>query len=425
MRALCHAVQQPLRRLFSLVSWENLLQKHYVLMTGFHQPSLISALDSIGVHVSNVIRLKSDSSQISHVAREEGNTETTEEQELTVGVGELQQDLSVFWDQLDGVLNSAGFQSRLSDVARLDYTLEKSEVFVGEDSLKEDDDASPPQLHVSLPTGLQIHFSFQRTALKPSSGVGAEEAEPISKVEPKQQVMMTRDDGVMCVSGKHKVAVDHADGTRMISSFQQRETQSLQNSGSSDGGKRSRVKVEKSGFATVIMNCEEKSGKVLFRDGTTISATAHGSYRVSLPDGGCLSVCKDGVAVYSSTGPEGEQRGRYIMSHSNDAFEITILKPFSDLSSYWLSPTHLDDIIPANLRSRRLELQEELRHRSALRNRIIMQYFQPEVQDLIRSIQQWLRRSAPTAATRVRFPGQGTIPSHSQCRSQARINWGG
>ncbi|KAI5095427.1 sperm-associated antigen 17 isoform X3, partial [Silurus meridionalis] len=33
------------------------------------------------------------------------------------------QDLSVFWDQLDGVLNSAGFQSRLSDVARLDYTV--------------------------------------------------------------------------------------------------------------------------------------------------------------------------------------------------------------------------------------------------------------------------------------------------------------
>ncbi|XP_046726191.1 sperm-associated antigen 17-like [Silurus meridionalis] len=348
-------------------------------------------------------------------------------------------------------------------------------------------DAGPVCVSIPRSTGehknTSTHTESTDTDVKPSSGVGAEEVEPISKVELKQQVemtggswctttpsgvrirtirgerveenpvltfystdphthsvMMTRDDGVMCVSGKHKVAVDHADGTRIISSLQQRETQSLQNSGSSDGGRRSRVKVEKSGFATVIMNCEEKSGKVLFRDGTTISATAHGSYRVSLPDGGCLSVCKDGVAVYSSTGPEGEQRGRYIMSHTNglvceltdsdgnnyqvtaegrvsiththtdtetqhntclsthpprlfmvyadgsaveflssqtvdkilqenthpsvavireaiphthDAFEITILKPFSDLSSYWLSPTHLDDIIPANLRSRR------------------------------------------------------------------------
>lgn len=49
---------------------------------------------------------------------------------------------------------------------------------------------------------------------------------------------------------------------------------------SSDGGRVSMVKVEKSGFATVMMKCEEKSSEVLFRDGTTISATAHGSYRV-------------------------------------------------------------------------------------------------------------------------------------------------
>lgn len=40
------------------------------------------------------------------------------------------------------------------------------------------------------------------------------------------------------------------------------------------------MKMEKSGFPTVMMKCEERSGEVLFRDGTTISATAHGSYRV-------------------------------------------------------------------------------------------------------------------------------------------------
>ncbi|XP_053481824.1 sperm-associated antigen 17 isoform X3 [Ictalurus furcatus] len=331
------------------------------------------------------------------------------------------------------------------------------------------------------------HTQGRDTKVKPRSGVGVEGAEPTSKVELKEQVKMTggswctttpsgvrirtmrgdlveenpvltfystdpqthsvvmsRDDGVLCVLEKHRAVVDHADGTRISSSYQQGETVSQQRSGSSsDGGRVSMVKVEKSGFATVMMKCEEKSSEVLFRDGTTISATAHGSYRVCLPDGGCLSLREDGVAVYSSTGPEGDQHGRYIMSHSeglvceltdsegnhyqvtaeggvsishtptdtesqtqhnigvdthtprlfivcadgsaleflspqtvdeilqkentdpsvavirepiphtHEAFAVTILKPFSDLSSYWLSPKHPDDIIPANLKSRK------------------------------------------------------------------------
>lgn len=53
--------------------------QHYVLMTGFHQPSLISALDSVGVHVSNIIRLKSDRSHKSDVAQEEERTIVFEE----------------------------------------------------------------------------------------------------------------------------------------------------------------------------------------------------------------------------------------------------------------------------------------------------------------------------------------------------------
>ncbi|GAA6067220.1 sperm-associated antigen 17 isoform X1, partial [Tachysurus ichikawai] len=160
------------------------------------------------------------------------------------------------------------------------------------------------------------------TNVKPSSGAGVQGVEPTSKVELKEQVeiagglwctttpsgvrirtirgerveekpvqtfhstdpqthsvVITRDDGVLCVLEKHRVVVDHADGTRMIS-YQQRETLNQQLSGSSDKGRVSMVKVEKNGFATVMMKCEEKSSEVLFRDGTTISATAHGSYRV-------------------------------------------------------------------------------------------------------------------------------------------------
>ncbi|XP_060788643.1 sperm-associated antigen 17 [Neoarius graeffei] len=423
---------------------------------------------------------------------------------------------------------------------------------------QEGDEASPPQLHVSLPTGLQIRFSFQHTAdgqvvlvhqslcssgselhathtessrtitcdgtvikhmrdgstavlfadgtvstdsglecvtvptgagqdddtstrtqSRDTKGAGAEGAEPTSEVEmtggswctttpsgvrirtirgiqveekpvlsfyrtdpQTHSVVMTRDDGVLCVLEKHRAVVDHADGTRITSSFQQGETQSQQSSGGSiDGRSVSMVKVEKIGFMTVVMKLEEKSSEVLFRDGTTISTTAHGSYRVCLSDGGCLSLREDGVVVYSRTGPEGDQHGRYIMSHSeglvceltdsegnhyqvtaeggvsishthtesetrhntgldthtprlflvcadgsaleflssqtvdevlrkenmdpsvavirepvphtHEAFAITILKPFSDPSSYWLSPKHLDDIIPPNFNSRK------------------------------------------------------------------------
>lgn len=40
------------------------------------------------------------------------------------------------------------------------------------------------------------------------------------------------------------------------------------------------VRVEKTEFATVIMECEGRSCEVLFGDGTSISATADGSYKV-------------------------------------------------------------------------------------------------------------------------------------------------
>ncbi|KAF5888115.1 sperm-associated antigen 17, partial [Clarias magur] len=100
--------------------------QHYVLMTGFHQPSLISALDSVGVHVSSVIRLRSDRSQTPSTAQEEERDDTSEEHEFPAGASDLQQELGLFWDQLEDVLNSTGFQSRLSDVARLDYRADQN-----------------------------------------------------------------------------------------------------------------------------------------------------------------------------------------------------------------------------------------------------------------------------------------------------------
>ncbi|XP_062855512.1 sperm-associated antigen 17 isoform X2 [Trichomycterus rosablanca] len=98
--------------------------QNYVLMTGLHQPHLISALDSLGVHVSNVIRLRSEPVRSSDPAQDVETPDTPEQQESQASVP--QQELDEFWDQLDGVLNSAGFQSRLSDIAKLDYTVDQN-----------------------------------------------------------------------------------------------------------------------------------------------------------------------------------------------------------------------------------------------------------------------------------------------------------
>ncbi|XP_072537294.1 sperm-associated antigen 17 [Salminus brasiliensis] len=138
-----------------------------------------------------------------------------------------------------------------------------------------------------------------------------------------QSVVITREDHVLSVLEKNGTAVvDHADGTRITTFYQQREPQQQHSSGvggSSEHSREKLVRVESSGFATVTLNCDRKSCEVLLGDGTVISANTHREYTVHPCRGGVLRVGEDGVVVYSSgshgTEPEGHQSGQYVMSH--------------------------------------------------------------------------------------------------------------
>lgn len=57
--------------------------QHYILIVGFYQPHLISALDSLGVHMSNVIKLgleREDQSEAPEETVAEENHHLTEDQ---------------------------------------------------------------------------------------------------------------------------------------------------------------------------------------------------------------------------------------------------------------------------------------------------------------------------------------------------------
>lgn len=52
--------------------------QHYILLLGFYQCCLIGALDALGVHVSNVIKLSSEYSQTSEGQQEQQTSEGSE-----------------------------------------------------------------------------------------------------------------------------------------------------------------------------------------------------------------------------------------------------------------------------------------------------------------------------------------------------------
>ncbi|XP_077080311.1 sperm-associated antigen 17 [Siphateles boraxobius] len=133
-------------------------------------------------------------------------------------------------------------------------------------------------------------------------------------------VVVTREDKMLSVLKKDgTMIVDHADGTRITTFYQQGELQQQQQQLLPG---ETLVRVEKADFATVIMNCERRTCDVFFGDGSSISATANGSYKISPRDGGVLHIDKDGGAVYTSHqpkgGPEKDPPGQYVMNHGAD-----------------------------------------------------------------------------------------------------------
>ncbi|XP_063056678.1 sperm-associated antigen 17 [Engraulis encrasicolus] len=94
--------------------------QHYVLLVGFCQPTLLSALDAIGVHVSNVIRLRGKGTEdCDRITPTSLNTDVS-------AVLWMPNELDHFWTHLENVLLSAGNHSRLFDVVGLVCTIEEN-----------------------------------------------------------------------------------------------------------------------------------------------------------------------------------------------------------------------------------------------------------------------------------------------------------
>ncbi|KAJ3585390.1 hypothetical protein NHX12_014109 [Muraenolepis orangiensis] len=90
--------------------------QHYFLLTGFLEAQLLPALEAVGVHVDNVIR----------VQQERGHYNTPERRDSSVVSSERprgSQKHCVFWSSLGDVLDRGPALSTLQDVARLCYTV--------------------------------------------------------------------------------------------------------------------------------------------------------------------------------------------------------------------------------------------------------------------------------------------------------------
>ncbi|KAM6894209.1 sperm-associated antigen 17 [Lycodopsis pacificus] len=109
--------------------------QHYILLLGFYQPQLIGALDAIGVHVANVIKLCSE--HTSEGQQQEQHPCEADEQSrrasLALGAeaavhGSVEQvvqarKLDLFWSGLRAVLDSGPPNSKLHDAVQLSYTV--------------------------------------------------------------------------------------------------------------------------------------------------------------------------------------------------------------------------------------------------------------------------------------------------------------
>ncbi|XP_066455325.1 sperm-associated antigen 17 isoform X2 [Eleutherodactylus coqui] len=177
----------------------------------------------------------------------------------------------------------------------------------------------------------------QRLDLKPLLICRA--TDPVTKA-----VMTTREDQVVTVVQTDGTMIsEHADGTR-ITTFHEDVDVPLPGDHEETGEIPQRVtkkvkfiRVEKTDFVTVILNCEENSYFAVSGDGTEILARPQGSYQVFLPNSGCLSINNEGRAVYSPssiakvlTRQEFLPPASYIMSHTQDVIS-EVLDPEGNL----------------------------------------------------------------------------------------------
>ncbi|XP_030017766.1 sperm-associated antigen 17 [Sphaeramia orbicularis] len=110
--------------------------QHYVLLLGFYQPHLVGALDSMGVHVANVIQLLSQETETIEGQQENHNSNKENDRPSSVLAPSKEHSdgctkeldtqtmrLNQFWSGLRPLLDSGPPDSKLHDVAQLSYTV--------------------------------------------------------------------------------------------------------------------------------------------------------------------------------------------------------------------------------------------------------------------------------------------------------------
>ncbi|KAK4832625.1 hypothetical protein QYF61_024606 [Mycteria americana] len=144
-------------------------------------------------------------------------------------------------------------------------------------------------------------------------------------------VMTVRDDEVIIVEKLDgSRVVDHADGTRITTFYQNCEeffvpedSEETDEPSEAITRKVKCIQVENPEFATVITNCEDGTCCTIFGDGTSIIAKPQGTYQVLPIKTGSLFIDEDCSAVYTHevynfiSKKEEKQAGRYIMKHTS------------------------------------------------------------------------------------------------------------
>ncbi|XP_048675681.2 sperm-associated antigen 17 isoform X6 [Caretta caretta] len=193
----------------------------------------------------------------------------------------------------------------------------------------------------TTPSGIQVGTKgANRMDLKPLLTYQA--TDPVNGM-----VMIMREDKVLMIQKKDDTKiVDHADGTRITTFYQDYEepfvSEDNEEIGESPQTIRRKVKcirVENPDFATVITNCEDSTCCTIFGDGTSIIAKPQGTYQVLPSSTGCLFIDDDCSAVYSHEifnktqllcKREEKRAGRYVMKHNSNVI-CEVLDPEGNL----------------------------------------------------------------------------------------------
>nr|XP_008113485.1 PREDICTED: sperm-associated antigen 17 isoform X2 [Anolis carolinensis] len=182
----------------------------------------------------------------------------------------------------------------------------------------------------TTPLGTQIGTKgSERLDLKPLLAYQA--TDPVNGM-----VMTMREDRVVVVEKRDgSKIVDHADGTRITTFFQEcietvvsNDNEETEMTSQDIIRKVKCMRIEHPDFATVITNCEDSTCCAIFADGTSIISNPQGTYQILPMNKGCLFIDKDCSAVYSPeafakndceciSSVEDKQVEKYIMKHNS------------------------------------------------------------------------------------------------------------